>query len=146
MGAQGVVARAADARGRVKVAVGALTIEVDAAELGRGAPAAKARRAAAAASAARGRGPDELSIAIQNTSNTLDLRGQRADEALRAVESFLDRAALEGNSPVILIHGHGTGALRKEVRAYLAGSPYVARWAPGEPRQGGDGVSIVELR
>ena len=100
----------------------------------------------AGAGAGRGSAPDELSIAIQNASNTLDLRGQRADEALRAVEAFLDRAALEGTSPVIVVHGPGTGALRKEVRAYLASSPYVARWAPGEPRQGGDGVSIVELR
>jgi DNA mismatch repair protein MutS2 len=146
MGAQGVVARAADARGRVKVTVGALTVEVDAADLGQGAAAAKARRAVAPAGAVRGSGPDELAIAIQNATNTLDLRGQRADEALRAVESFLDRAALEGTSPVILVHGHGTGALRKEVRAYLVGSPYVARWIPGGPRQGGDGVSIVELR
>ena len=146
MGAAGVVARAADARGRVKVTVGALTVEVDAADLRVGAAAAEARRAAPARGPVRGGAPDELSIAIQNASNTLDLRGQRADEALRAVEAFLDRSALQGNSPVILVHGHGTGALRKEVRAYLAESPYVARWAPGEKRQGGDGVSIVELR
>jgi DNA mismatch repair protein MutS2 len=146
MGAEGVVARAADARGRVKVQVGALSVDLDAAELGRGKAAAKAARAAATAGGVRGSAPDELSIVIQNATNTLDLRGQRADEALASVESFLDRAALEGTSPVILVHGHGTGALRKEVRAYLARSPYVARWAPGEPRQGGDGVSVVELR
>jgi DNA mismatch repair protein MutS2 len=146
MGAEGVVARAADARGRVKVSVGALTVELDAADLRKGSARAAARRSAAPASTLRGSAPDELSIVIQNATNTLDLRGQRADEALRAVESFLDRAALDGVSPIIVVHGHGTGALRKEVRAYLAGSPYVARWAPGEPRQGGDGVSIVELR
>ena len=146
MGAQGVVVREADARGRVRVQVGSLTIDVDAAALAQGATAAKAARASAPAGHARGSAPDELSIVIQNATNTLDLRGQRADEALRAVEGFLDRAALEGTSPVIVVHGHGTGALRKEIRAYLARSPYVARWAPGEPRQGGDGVSVVELR
>jgi DNA mismatch repair protein MutS2 len=146
MGAEGVVARAADARGRVKVAVGALTVELDAGELRKGTAAAAARRAVSSSGPVRGSAPDELTIAIQNATNTLDLRGQRADEALRAVESFLDRSALDGVSPVIIVHGHGTGALRKEVRAYLAGSPYVARWVPGEPRQGGDGVSIVELR
>jgi DNA mismatch repair protein MutS2 len=146
MGAEGVVARAADARGRVKVAVGSLTVELDAAELRRGAAAAAARRASAAGGPVRGSAPDELTIVIQNANNTLDLRGRRADDAVNAVETFLDRAALEGNSPVIIVHGHGTGALRKEVRAYLASSPYVARWAPGAPRQGGDGVSIVELR
>jgi DNA mismatch repair protein MutS2 len=146
MGAEGVVARAADARGRVKVTVGSLTVELDGAALRKGAAAAAARRAGGAAGPVRGGGPDELSIVIQTATNTLDLRGRRADEAVSAVETFLDRAALDGNSPVIIVHGHGTGALRKEVRAYLAGSPYVARWAPGEPRQGGDGVSIVELR
>jgi DNA mismatch repair protein MutS2 len=127
--------------------VGALTVEIDGAELRRGAAAAAAaRRAGPSGAAAGGAARDELSLVIQNASNTLDLRGQRADEAVRAVVSVLDRAALEGTSPVLLVHGHGTGALRKEVRAYLAASPYVARWAPGEPRQGGDGVSIVELR
>src|SRR5262249_59670633 len=89
---------------------------------------------------------EELALASQSTSNTLDLRGQRGDDALAAVEAYLDRAALDGRSPIFLIHGHGTGALRKLVREYLDGSPYVARWGPGGPRQGGDGVSIVVLR
>ena len=77
---------------------------------------------------------------------TLDLRGQTGDEALAAVEAHLDRAVMGGKSHVLVIHGHGTGALRKRVRAYLDDSPYVARWAPGTSRQGGDGVSVVELR
>jgi DNA mismatch repair protein MutS2 len=147
MGATGVVARAPDARGRVKVTVGALTVEIDAAVLQKGAGGGSApKRPAHAGGPVRGEVRDELTVVIQNATNTLDLRGQRADEALRAVEAFLDRSALEGTSPIIIVHGHGTGALRKEVRAYLADSPYVARWVPGEPRQGGDGVSIVELR
>ena len=58
----------------------------------------------------------------------------------------LDRATLSGQAHVVIIHGHGTGALRRRVRAYLDDSRYVARWAPGSPRQGGDGVSVVELR
>jgi DNA mismatch repair protein MutS2 len=146
MGAEGVVTRGVDTRGRVKVSVGAISLEVAADELGKGAAAPKAKRAPAPAHALRGAGPDELQIAIQTSTNTLDVRGQRADECLRAVEAYLDRAALEGNSPLFVIHGHGTGALRKEVRAYLEASPYVARWRPGEPKQGGDGVTVVELR
>ena len=146
LGAEGVIARGADARGRVKVAVGALTVEVDAAELGKGAAARQAARASTSAVATRAAGPDELAIAIQTATNTVDVRGQRADEALRSVEAFLDRAALDGASPVFVVHGHGTGALRKEIRAYLERSPYVARFVPGDPRQGGDGATIVELR
>ncbi|HVZ72119.1 MAG TPA: Smr/MutS family protein [Polyangia bacterium] len=146
LGAEGVVTRGLDTRGRVRVSVGALSLEVAADELGKGAAAAKAKRGGVTTPALRGSGPDELQIAIQTPNNTVDVRGQRADEGLRLVEAYLDRAALDGNSPLFVIHGHGTGALRKEIRAYLARSPYVARWAPGEPRQGGDGVTVVELR
>ena len=84
--------------------------------------------------------------AMQTGANTLDLRGQRADEALGELEAFLDRAALEGADTVFIIHGHGTGALRKVVREYLATSPYVERFRPGGTGEGGDGVSVVSLR
>jgi DNA mismatch repair protein MutS2 len=157
LGAQGVVAKAPDARGRVKVTVGKLTAEVDAAELEQGAKGKAGGGAGAGAGggakskprpgAAAPAAPDDtLTLAVPSSSNTLDLRGQRADDAISAIESYLDRAALDGRSPVFVVHGHGTGALRKQVRAYLDGSPYVARWLPGEPRQGGDGVSVIELR
>ena len=84
--------------------------------------------------------------AMQTGANTLDLRGQRADEALGELEAFLDRTALEGADTVFIIHGHGTGALRKVVREYLATSPYVERFRPGGTGEGGDGVSVVSLR
>ena len=71
---------------------------------------------------------------------------QRADEALGELEAFLDRTALEGADTVFIIHGHGTGALRKVVREYLATSPYVERFRPGGTGEGGDGVSVVSLR
>jgi dsDNA-specific endonuclease/ATPase MutS2 len=85
-------------------------------------------------------------VAIQTASNTLDVRGQRADEALTELEAFLDRTALEGADTVFVIHGHGTGALRKAVREFLATSPYVERFRPGGAGEGGDGVSVVSLK
>jgi len=88
----------------------------------------------------------EEPASMQNRANTLDLRGQRADEALGELEAFLDRTALEGADVVFVIHGHGTGALRKVVREYLATSPYVERFRPGGKGEGGDGVSVVSLR
>jgi len=90
--------------------------------------------------------PPSGGMALQNAANTVDLRGQRADEALAELESFLDRTALEGADLVFVIHGHGTGALRKAVREYLATSPYVERFRPGGAGEGGDGVSVVSLR
>ncbi|MBN2574385.1 MAG: Smr/MutS family protein [Deltaproteobacteria bacterium] len=85
-------------------------------------------------------------VAMQSGANTLDLRGQRADDALAELEAFLDRTALEGADTVFVIHGHGTGALRKVVREYLATSAYVARFRAGGAGEGGDGVSVVSLR
>ena len=85
-------------------------------------------------------------VSMQTGANTLDLRGQRADEALAELEAFLDRTALEGADVVFVIHGHGTGALRKVVREYLATSPYVERFRPGGKGEGGDGVSVASLR
>ncbi|MES1205042.1 MAG: Smr/MutS family protein [Pseudomonadota bacterium] len=88
---------------------------------------------------------DSLGWAVPSGVNTLDLRGQRADEVRDLVEAYLDRASMEDRSPLFILHGHGTGALKKIVRAYLAASPYVRRWAPGGKGQGGDGVTIVEI-
>ena len=154
LGANGVIAQLPDGRGRAKVTVGKMTVEVGADELR---PIAGPPRQAARASAAATKGAatqtrdarpsdDALALVSQGTSPTADLRGQTGDDALAAVEAALDRAALAGQSHLVVVHGHGTGALRKRVRAYLDDSPYVARWAPGTSRQGGDGVSVVELR
>jgi DNA mismatch repair protein MutS2 len=69
----------------------------------------------------------------------------RVEEALDRAIFALDRAASAGRSRVILIHGVGTGALRDAVREYLAESPYVERFAPGEPSEGGEGVTLAIL-
>jgi DNA mismatch repair protein MutS2 len=147
LSAEGVVAQLPDARGRAKVTVGKMTLEVGADELTPFAgPNRQATRAAAAVTRAATPTEDALALVSQGSSPTVDLRGQTGDEALAAVEAALDRAALGGQSHLLVVHGHGTGALRKRVRGYLDESPYVARWAPGSARQGGDGVSVVELR
>lgn len=82
----------------------------------------------------------------RDISNTLDLRGYRAEEALKKVELYLDQASLANLTPVYIIHGHGTGKLRKAVRDYLKSSGYVDKFRPGEQGEGGDGVSVVELK
>lgn len=74
-----------------------------------------------------------------------DVRGQRAEEALDAVEKFLDDATLNGLSTVAIVHGLGTGALKKQIRQALGNSPYVSKFYPAEATQGGDGKTIVEL-
>jgi DNA mismatch repair protein MutS2 len=129
-----------------------LTLEVD--KL-REALAARALGVAPGKAKARsgggGRGPapapePAVPTSVQTRANSVDLRGQRADEALRQLEAFLDQAALEGTDSIFVIHGHGTGALRRAVREYLANSPYVERFRPGGAGEGGDGVSVVSVR
>lgn len=80
-----------------------------------------------------------------DVSYTLDLRGFRYEEAMREVEAYLDKACAAGLSYAIIIHGHGTGVLKKAIRDYLSDSPYVAKFRPGEDVEGGDGVSVVDL-
>ncbi len=79
-------------------------------------------------------------------SSTLDLRGHRVEEALDELEGFLDEASLANLTPVYVIHGHGTGALKSAVREFLTTSPYVAKFRPGEGAEGGDGVSVIDLK
>ena len=81
-----------------------------------------------------------------NVSNTLDLRGKRVEEALDELEGYLDEASLANLSPVYIIHGHGTGALKSAVREFVSTSPYVAKSRVGEEAEGGDGVCVIELK
>jgi len=87
----------------------------------------------------------DFSIERRSISQTLDLRGYRCEEALDEVEAYLDKASLANLSPVYIIHGHGTGALKQVIRDYLMHSPYVAKFRAGENAEGGDGVSVVDI-
>ena len=75
----------------------------------------------------------------------LDLRGQRVEPALDQLENLLDQAALSGAAQIRIIHGQGTGALRRAVREHLHGHPLVAHAGPAA-EQGSDGVTVVELK
>lgn len=76
----------------------------------------------------------------------LDLRGKRADLALAELEQFLDRALLSGPDGVEIVHGRGTGALRKSVHQFLKKFPGVASFECAPEDQGGDGVTLVTFR
>ncbi|MDP9194630.1 MAG: Smr/MutS family protein [Acidobacteriota bacterium] len=83
-------------------------------------------------------------IAVQIAAE-LNLIGQRVDEALDESDKFLDRALLEGKQAVRIIHGFGTGTLRKAVREHLRKHPAVRSWRPGGENEGGDGATIAVL-
>jgi DNA mismatch repair protein MutS2 len=76
----------------------------------------------------------------------LDVRGYTLEDALLAVDKYLDDAVVSGLARVHIIHGKGTGVLRDGIRRHLNRHPQVASWAPGGPGEGGDGVTVVEVR
>jgi DNA mismatch repair protein MutS2 len=82
----------------------------------------------------------------EEPSVVLDLRGAAADEAIDRTLAALDRAALASSPSLRIIHGHGTGRLKTTLRTYLKDSPYVSSFRPGERAEGGDGVTIVQLK
>jgi DNA mismatch repair protein MutS2 len=76
----------------------------------------------------------------------IDLRGMYGDEAIDAVDKFLDAAILHGLNRVDIIHGKGTGALRKKITEYLKSHRSVKSFRLGEWNEGGSGVTVVELK
>lgn len=80
------------------------------------------------------------------TRTELNVIGRTTDEAVDAVDKFLDEAFLNSLSEVRIVHGHGTGALRRVISELLQGHPHVARFSPAPPNHGGTGATVVELR
>lgn len=75
----------------------------------------------------------------------LNLRGLRVEEAIPRLDKYLNDAYLAGLPSVRIIHGKGTGALRRAVREQLEGHPLIASYRPGDQHEGGDGVTVAEL-
>jgi DNA mismatch repair protein MutS2 len=75
----------------------------------------------------------------------LDLRGQRAEEALDMLDNYLEKAYMSGLPFVRIIHGKGTGKLRQEVRTLLKGHPQVLSFEEGGDKEGGAGVTVAKL-
>lgn len=76
----------------------------------------------------------------------IDLRGMYAQDAISAVEKFLDEAVLSGLDRVSLIHGKGTGALRRKINEHLKEISSIKSFRLGEWNEGGTGVTVVELQ
>jgi DNA mismatch repair protein MutS2 len=100
------------------------------------------------AAARRNAGPSDRRAEFmpQSPGMQLDLRGQRADEALDALDRYLDSAYLAGLPFVRIIHGKGTGRLRDVVRQALGVNPHVRSYEPGSQQEGGDGVTVAKLK
>jgi DNA mismatch repair protein MutS2 len=136
---EGKVLEQPKARGKVKVQVGGVTMIVDPNVLRPIAPGETSPN-------------DQIPMTNDQSASgepiplSCDLRGKRVDEALEQVVDFLDQATLANHQRVSIIHGHGTGALKSAIRDYLRESPYVSHFRAGELSEGGDGITVVELK
>jgi DNA mismatch repair protein MutS2 len=124
--------------GRVEIAVGKMTITADSDDvvlLGQGQGKKSSSK------------KDRIGVEIPLATPRWEINviGLRVDEALPIVEKALDEALLGGLSSMTIIHGKGTGRLRKAVWEYLSGHSLVLGFRPGDMRGGGDGVTVVDL-
>jgi DNA mismatch repair protein MutS2 len=78
--------------------------------------------------------------------STIDVRGQRVDEAVAIVDRFLDESLMGSRDTAFIVHGHGTGALRTAIRTHLATHKAVDKFRPGDPSEGGDGITVAFLK
>jgi DNA mismatch repair protein MutS2 len=128
-------------RGRAEVRIGQKRLLCESGELEVvEAPAAAPRRIPAAASREGRREPE------RQVEAELSLIGRRVEGALEMLDRYLDSALLGCLDEVRIVHGHGSGRLRRAVRRHLESHPAVAAQRPGGAREGGDGATVVTLR
>lgn len=123
---------------RAVISRGGLRIEV--------APERLRKSAPAPVSESRPAKPAAVTFSVEDSAREeLNLIGMRATDALRKLEEFLDTAFLTNRAEVRIVHGIGSGALRKAVAEYLGTSPYCASFRAAEPHHGGAGATIVQM-
>jgi DNA mismatch repair protein MutS2 len=137
--AQGEVVAKLGRGARYKVQVGNLVMEVDGTELRRLSKPVPGQRIQSHTS------EDGQSFA-DGASDEIDLRGLTADEAIGKLQRCIDRAILAGLNTLWVIHGKGTGVLRRRVGDFLKDSPGIKSYRLGAWNEGGDGVTVVELQ
>src|SRR6185295_8359076 len=94
--------------------------------------------------------PARVSVQVQlqprDEMSDLNVIGCSVDEAIARAERFLDESLLGDQRVVRVIHGYGTGQLKRALAGFLQQHPLVARFATAPPEQGGGGVTVVELK
>ncbi len=147
-GKKGTVCEVDARKKRVRMDMGGVTLWADVADLGTAPindirapqkPTAPVKRTGVVLTQAGGAAPLSLSL-------RLDIRGKRADVALAELERFLDKALLGGRECVEIVHGRGTGVLRKEIHAFLRTFSAVESFELAPEDRGGDGMTMVTLR
>jgi DNA mismatch repair protein MutS2 len=82
----------------------------------------------------------------QGLLGELNVIGTSVDEAIERVSRFLDDTLVTDQQQVRIVHGHGTGQLRRGIATFLKDHPLVSKFYPAPREQGGEGATIVELK
>ncbi|OOM13504.1 endonuclease MutS2 [Clostridium saccharobutylicum] len=125
-----------DSRGEVQVEAGIMKINVKAKDL----------RKTAQTKAEKVRKKREVKLNLSNVESRVDLRGLDAEEACYKADKYLDDAYMANLGEVTIVHGKGTGILRKAINDMLKRHPHVKSYRLGVYGEGGDGVTMVELK
>lgn len=150
----GTVSTLPDAKGNLFVQMGILRSQVNLRDLEKlddapsyqSSPQTALRNSGRSGSSNRSGGSGVKNAKSYSISAEINLIGKTVDEALSELDKYLDDACLAHLSPVRVVHGKGSGTLRKAVHQYLRRQSYVASYRLGEFGEGDSGVTIVELK
>jgi DNA mismatch repair protein MutS2 len=142
LGQVGVIENISDGKTRIRVGAISLTQSIDQLR-----PVKTTGKSATKKSSATARPLESVASGSDSIGATVELNliGMKADEAEYELDRFLDDAIYNGDSRVRIIHGHGTGRLRKMVHEFLKNSPLVDKFGFADPDKGGSGATVAEL-
>lgn len=149
LGTVGILQEDSEGKKHVAIRVGSQTIKISPSAIrlasssqAKSIPRSHAPRPLLSSSSSSGHASSATGVYQQEC----DLRGIRLEEALEKTMVAFDQALMDQAKYVKIIHGQGTGALKAGIRKLCQSSPYTVSFRAGDPAEGGDGVTIVELR
>lgn len=143
----GTVASLPDARGEVQVQAGALKLKVPLKSLRSAKPPKKEKNKwTPALGKDSSKSAASVSVRDRSVATETDVRGMTLEEAILAVDLYLDNAAMQQLGEVYIIHGKGTGVLRAGIQDHLRHHPHVKSFRLGKYGEGEDGVTVVTLK
>ena len=125
-----------DNKGEVQVEAGIMKINVKVKDL----------RAVEESTPKKEKNKREVNLNLKSVESRIDLRGMDSEEACFRTDKYLDEAYMANLGEVTVVHGKGTGILRKAINDMLKRHPHVKSYRLGVYGEGGDGVTIVELK
>ena len=144
LNAKATVVTAPDSKGECTVQAGVLKLKANIADMRTAKPDKPEKKGRQPAG--KGSGGTHISVSARAVETECDVRGMSLDEALLAVDMFLDGAMLNKLRQVYIIHGKGTGVLRSGIQAALRKNPAVKEFRLGKYGEGEDGVTVVTMR